>query len=84
MKCWCPHEESNPGQSRTKALYYHCTIRARLAGRDRVELSQRDLESTCPKPPDVLDDGVDDGTRTRNDGAHNPGLYQLSYIHHCS
>ncbi len=26
--------------------------------------------------------GVDDGTRTHDDRNHNPGLYQLSYIHH--
>jgi hypothetical protein len=27
--------------------------------------------------------GVDDGTRTHDNRNHNPGLYQLSYIHHC-
>jgi hypothetical protein len=27
--------------------------------------------------------GVDDGTRTRDNWNHNPGLYQLSYVHHC-
>ena len=27
--------------------------------------------------------GVDDGTRTHDDWNHNPGLYQLSYAHHC-
>ena len=27
--------------------------------------------------------GVDDGTRTHDDRNHNPGLYQLSYTHHC-
>ncbi len=26
--------------------------------------------------------GVDDGTRTRDNWNHNPGLYQLSYVHH--
>ena len=26
--------------------------------------------------------GVDDGTRTHDDRIHNPGLYQLSYVHH--
>ena len=26
--------------------------------------------------------GVDDGTRTRDSRNHNPGLYQLSYVHH--
>lgn len=26
--------------------------------------------------------GVLDGTRTRNDGNHNPGIYQLIYKHH--
>jgi hypothetical protein len=25
---------------------------------------------------------VDDGTRTRDNRNHNPGLYQLSYDHH--
>ncbi len=27
--------------------------------------------------------GVADGTRTHDDRNHNPGLYQLSYRHHC-
>ena len=27
-------------------------------------------------------DGVDDGIRTRDHWNHNPGLYQLSYVHH--
>ena len=27
---------------------------------------------------------MDDGTRTHDDWNHNPGLYQLSYTHHCS
>ena len=26
--------------------------------------------------------GVDDGTRTHDGRNHNPGLYQLSYVHH--
>jgi hypothetical protein len=26
--------------------------------------------------------GVDDGARTRDNRNHNPGLYQLSYVHH--
>jgi hypothetical protein len=26
---------------------------------------------------------VDDGTRTHDGRNHNPGLYQLSYVHHC-
>ena len=26
--------------------------------------------------------GVNDGIRTRDNWNHNPGLYQLSYIHH--
>jgi hypothetical protein len=25
---------------------------------------------------------VDDGARTRDNRNHNPGLYQLSYVHH--
>ena len=25
---------------------------------------------------------MDDGTRTHDDRIHNPGLYQLSYVHH--
>jgi hypothetical protein len=28
--------------------------------------------------------GVDDGARTHDDRNHNPGLYQLSYVHHNS
>jgi hypothetical protein len=31
----------------------------------------------------VKEDGVDDGARTHDDRNHNPGLYQLSYVHHC-
>ena len=27
--------------------------------------------------------GVDDGARTHDNRNHNPGLYQLSYVHHC-
>ncbi len=27
---------------------------------------------------------MDDGTRTHDDRNHNPGLYQLSYAHHCA
>ena len=32
----------------------------------------------------VLLYGVDDGARTHDDRNHNPGLYQLSYVHHSS
>ena len=28
--------------------------------------------------------GVDDGTRTHDSRNHNPGLYQLSYVHQIS
>ena len=28
-------------------------------------------------------DGVADGARTHDNRNHNPGLYQLSYSHHC-
>ncbi len=28
------------------------------------------------------EDGVDDGARTHDGRNHNPGLYQLSYVHH--
>ena len=31
----------------------------------------------------IKNGGVDDGTRTHDNRNHNPGLYQLSYIHHC-
>lgn len=34
----------------------------------------------CARRPEY---GVDDGTRTHDDRDHNPGLYQLSYVHHC-
>jgi hypothetical protein len=30
----------------------------------------------------LLKGGVDDGARTRDSRNHNPGLYQLSYVHH--
>ena len=30
----------------------------------------------------IDEDGVDDGTRTHDGRNHNPGLYQLSYVHH--
>jgi hypothetical protein len=30
----------------------------------------------------LMADGVDDGTRTHDNRNHNPGLYQLSYVHH--
>ena len=30
----------------------------------------------------ATESGVDDGTRTRDGRNHNPGLYQLSYVHH--
>ena len=33
--------------------------------------------SSCPRP----ESGVDDGTRTHDNRDHNPGLYQLSYVH---
>ena len=29
-----------------------------------------------------MEGGVDDGARTRDSRNHNPGLYQLSYVHH--
>ena len=29
-------------------------------------------------------DGVADGARTHDNWNHNPGLYQLSYSHHCT
>ena len=32
----------------------------------------------------MLEDGVADGTRTHDNRNHNPGLYQLSYSHHCT
>ena len=28
--------------------------------------------------------GVNDGARTRNRLCHKQGLYQLSYVHHCT
>ena len=29
-----------------------------------------------------MKNGVDDGARTHDNRNHNPGLYQLSYVHH--
>jgi hypothetical protein len=34
--------------------------------------------------PKRVEDGVDDGARTRDRWNHNPELYQLSYVHQCS
>ena len=36
----------------------------------------------CYAPISTLKVGVNDGIRTRDNWNHNPGLYQLSYIHH--
>ena len=30
----------------------------------------------------ILKNGVNDGDRTHDNRNHNPGLYQLSYVHH--
>ena len=47
------------------------------------------FEPTTPGPKPgalpgcaMLEIGVNDGIRTRDNWNHNPGLYQLSYIHH--
>src|SRR5690606_38989082 len=36
----------------------------------------------CCAPISTYKVGVNDGIRTRDNWNHNPGLYQLSYIHH--
>ncbi len=35
-----------------------------------------------PRPGRIEKYGVDDGARTHDNRNHNPGLYQLSYVHH--
>ena len=37
---------------------------------------------TAPCSEILIKSGVNDGIRTRDNRNHNPGLYQLSYIHH--
>ena len=56
------------------------------------EQSDSNLRPPGPKPGalpgcamlrfQLLKVGVNDGIRTRDNWNHNPGLYQLSYIHH--
>jgi site-specific DNA recombinase len=36
----------------------------------------------APAPNTVLENGVSDGDRTRDNRSHSPALYQLSYTHH--
>src|SRR2546428_6643843 len=43
----------------------------------------RDITSGPPKRPRKGLSEVADGTRTHDNRNHNPGLYQLSYSHHC-
>ncbi len=55
---------------------------------ERLELSHL----TAPEPKSGVSTnsttsaiiGVDDGARTHDNRNHNPGLYQLSYTHHCT
>ena len=38
--------------------------------------------AVCSRSGRRCEAGVDDGTRTHDSRDHNPGLYQLSYVHH--
>jgi hypothetical protein len=55
-----------------------------LAGPERLELPTLRFVAVCSNPTELRADGVKDGTRTRDNRNHNPGLYQLSYRHHCA
>ena len=49
-----------------------------------VPAQPRVVPSPLRGPADHSDEkgGVDDGARTHDGRNHNPGLYQLSYVHH--
>src|ERR1700688_3702313 len=44
--------------------------------------AHKTIRTTNPTRDPATKSGVDDGTRTRDGRNHNPGLYQLSYVHH--
>ena len=49
----------------------------------RAEFERRNAKSPIKDRAFCLILGVADGTRTHDNRNHNPGLYQLSYSHHC-
>src|SRR5437016_5330436 len=56
------------------------TMRAR--GRGTVASGASATGRPRRAPRAQIQDGVDDGVRTRDTRSHSPALYQLSYIHH--
>jgi len=60
--------------------------RASIAVRSLVvegSVDAADTRLTTSSARELLEQvGVADGTRTRDNRNHNPGLYQLSYSHH--
>ena len=62
---------------------FHCQTRGDRDGFCRkCERFCHWKRKTRPKPGFSCKTGVDDGARTHDNRNHNPGLYQLSYIHH--
>ena len=49
----------------------------------RSDACKQDITVQAPHCERLLLRGVADGTRTHDSRNHNPGLYQLSYGHHC-
>ena len=49
----------------------------------RSDACKQDITVQAPHCARLLLSGVADGTRTHDSRNHNPGLYQLSYGHHC-
>ncbi len=61
---------------------FHCQTRGdRDAFCRKCERFCHWKRKTRPKPGFSCKTGVDDGARTHDNRNHNPGLYQLSYIH---
>jgi hypothetical protein len=57
-----------------------------MVRKERLELSRREAlepKSSVSTNSTTPASGVDDGARTHDHRNHNPGLYQLSYAHHC-
>ena len=67
IKVWCGRRDSNSHTLRHQNLNLAC-----------LPIPPR--PHTFMMYPKI---GVDDGARTHDHRNHNPGLYQLSYTHHC-
>ena len=95
---WSVRQDLNlrPLVPKTSALPSCATHRSQIMVRkERLELSRREAlepkssvstnfttSAICAKTQ-IICNGVGDGARTHDHRNHNPGLYQLSYTHHC-